>query len=124
MRHGLVIFDEQQIGVVIEHAADAGAEPEAQDVAAGRRQGERIDVAGEAGEVVDVLDEAALVGGQVEGLAAGIAWRLRDGGDVIDAVRFGVAAAFDNLGQLLPARLDLERVRAISACVAVERAGE
>lgn len=59
-----------------------------------------------------------------DSLAAGIAWRLRDGGDVIDAVRFGVAAAFDNLGQLLPARLDLERVRAISARVAVERAGE
>ncbi|MCC7424929.1 MAG: hypothetical protein IT428_32055 [Planctomycetaceae bacterium] len=57
-------------------------------------------------------------------LAAGIAWRLRDGGDVIDAVRFGVAAAFDNLGQLLPARLDIDRVREIAARVSVERAGE
>jgi 1-phosphofructokinase family hexose kinase len=58
-----------------------------------------------------------------DSLAAGIAWRLREGGDVIDAIRFGVAAAFDNLGQLLPARLDLDRVRQIAARVGVERVG-
>lgn len=46
-------------------------------------------------------------------LAAGIAWGLRDGLSPVDAVRFGMAAAGDNVSQLLPARLDLRRVRTL-----------
>ncbi|MCY2967062.1 MAG: PfkB family carbohydrate kinase [Planctomycetota bacterium] len=43
-------------------------------------------------------------------LAAGIAWGLSAGWDVVDAVRLGMAAAADNAGQLLPARLVGSRV--------------
>ena len=46
-------------------------------------------------------------------LCAGIAWALRDGQDPVDAIRFGMAAAADNLSQWLPARISLERVRAL-----------
>lgn len=55
-------------------------------------------------------------------LAAGIAWKLCDGGDLVDAVRFGMAAAVDNLEQLLPARLDLARVNRHAQEVQVRRA--
>ncbi len=43
-------------------------------------------------------------------LAAGIAWGLSAGWDVVDAVRLGMAAAADNASQLLPARLVGSRV--------------
>lgn len=43
-------------------------------------------------------------------LAAGIAVALDQRSDVPDAVWFGAAAAADNLGQLLPARLDRARI--------------
>ncbi len=46
-------------------------------------------------------------------LAAGLAWALRDGREMLDAVRFGMAAAADNAAALLPARLDLARVRSL-----------
>ena len=46
-------------------------------------------------------------------LAAGIAAALARGDDVPDAVLFGMAAAAENVGQLLPARLDPVRVAAI-----------
>ena len=39
-------------------------------------------------------------------LAAGIAWATRRGDSLVDAVRFGIGAAADNLGTLLPCRLD------------------
>jgi 1-phosphofructokinase family hexose kinase len=45
-------------------------------------------------------------------LAAGIAVGLSRGDDLPDAVRLGVAAAAENVAQLLPARLDPERVAA------------
>ncbi|HEX3869318.1 MAG TPA: PfkB family carbohydrate kinase [Pirellulales bacterium] len=45
-------------------------------------------------------------------LAAGIAWGLSEGRSVPEAVRLGMAAAAENLGQLLPARLDRARVLA------------
>jgi 1-phosphofructokinase family hexose kinase len=45
-------------------------------------------------------------------LAAGIAACLASGADVPDAVLTGMAAAADNAGQLLPARLDVQRVEA------------
>jgi len=43
-------------------------------------------------------------------LAAGIAVALDEGAEMLDAVRFGIGAAADNLGQLLPARLDRRRI--------------
>ena len=43
-------------------------------------------------------------------MAAGIAWAVRDGREMIDAIKFGIAAAGDNLRQLLPSRLDVRRV--------------
>lgn len=49
-----------------------------------------------------------------DSMAAGIAWALDQKMNVLDAVRFGMAAASDNLSQLLPARLNLERVRQIA----------
>jgi 1-phosphofructokinase family hexose kinase len=47
-------------------------------------------------------------------LAAGIAWATRRGDAILDAVRFGIGAAGDNLGKLLPARLELTRVTALA----------
>jgi 1-phosphofructokinase family hexose kinase len=46
-------------------------------------------------------------------LAAGIAVGLARGDDVVDAVRYGMAAAAENARQLLPARLDPARVEAL-----------
>ena len=50
-------------------------------------------------------------------LAAGAACGFADGLSHRDAVRWGIAAAVDNLGQLLPARPDLDRVRSIASQV-------
>ncbi len=44
-------------------------------------------------------------------LAAGIAWSAEQGSDMLDAVRFGMAAAAENASMLLPSRLSLESVR-------------
>jgi hypothetical protein len=44
----------------------------------------------------------------------------------VDAIRFGIGAAADNVGQLLPARLDPQRVASFAERVQVtrtERAG-
>ncbi len=43
-----------------------------------------------------------------DSLAAGIAWATRRGDSIVDAVRFGIGAACDNLGRLLPCRLELQ----------------
>lgn len=45
-------------------------------------------------------------------LAAGFAVALSEGKDVVDAVRFGMAAAAENATQLLAGRLDRQRVEA------------
>ena len=45
-----------------------------------------------------------------DAMAAGIAWATRDGLEPVDAVRLGIAAAAENLQQLLPCRLDPVRV--------------
>jgi 1-phosphofructokinase family hexose kinase len=45
-------------------------------------------------------------------LAAGIAWASRRGDSIVDAVRFGIGAACDNLGKLLPGRLELSKATA------------
>jgi 1-phosphofructokinase family hexose kinase len=49
-----------------------------------------------------------------DSMAAALAWAIRDRVAVPDAVRLGIAASIDNLGQLLPCRLDPDRVRKIS----------
>ena len=53
-------------------------------------------------------------------LAAGIACVLQQGLDVVEAVRFGAAAAADNARQILPSRLDPNRIKDESACVVCE----
>ncbi len=45
-------------------------------------------------------------------LAAGIAWATRRGDSIVEAVRFGIGAACDNLGKLLPGRVERECVAA------------
>ena len=52
-------------------------------------------------------------------LAAGIAFGLEAGCGMPDAVRYGVAAAAENVQQLLPARLTRARVEALAAGVKV-----
>ena len=47
--------------------------------------------------------------------AAGVAWGLARGDNLIDAVRLGMAAAAENVTHLLPARLTLARVEAWQA---------
>lgn len=46
-----------------------------------------------------------------DSMAAAIAVTLARGGDPIEGVRLGMAAALDNLGQVLPARIDAGRVK-------------
>jgi len=53
-------------------------------------------------------------------MAAGIAHATRDGREILDAVRFGMAAAAENLRQLLPARLDPAEVEAGAQGIRVE----
>ena len=52
-------------------------------------------------------------------LAAGIAWSIARGCDMPEAVRFGITAAADNVGQLLPARLNRQRVAELQSLVTV-----
>mgnify|MGYP001159105798 CR=1 FL=1 len=54
-------------------------------------------------------------------MAAGIAWGIAQGWDVPDAVRLGIAAAGDNVTQLLPARIDRQRVEHLTSSVVIER---
>jgi 1-phosphofructokinase family hexose kinase len=54
-------------------------------------------------------------------LAAGIAFGLAGGKDVPEAVLTGMAAAADNVGQLLPARLDRDRVEKLRQSIRIER---
>jgi tagatose 6-phosphate kinase len=53
-------------------------------------------------------------------LAATIAWRVVEGDAVVDAVRWGVAAAAANAETELPARFDRERVETLLSNVRVE----
>lgn len=52
--------------------------------------------------------------------AAGIAFGLDEGRDPIEAIRLGIAAASQNLEQLLPARLDRETVEHRAARIIVD----
>lgn len=53
--------------------------------------------------------------------AAGIAWAVRDGRDMVEAVRLGIGAAGENLGSLLPGRLDPAKAQERADLVRVER---
>ena len=58
-----------------------------------------------------------------DSLAAGIAWATRRGDSLIDALRFGMGAAADNLRSLLPCRLEPENVAGFAGQVRVEEVG-
>ena len=53
-------------------------------------------------------------------MAAAMAWAERDGQPMVEAVRFGIAAAGENLRNLLPGRLDPARVEQQAEGVRVE----
>lgn len=52
-----------------------------------------------------------------DSMAAALAWAIRDGIAVPEAVRLGIGASVDNLCQLLPCRLNPHRVRHIAETV-------
>lgn len=54
-------------------------------------------------------------------LAAGIAVALDRGAAVIDAIRYGIAAAVDNLGSLVPARVDRRKSESYAGAIPAER---
>lgn len=54
-------------------------------------------------------------------LAAGMAWATREGRDIVDAVRFGLAAAAEKATQLLPARLAADAVAIRTSMVSYVR---
>ena len=54
-----------------------------------------------------------------DSLAAGIAWATRRGDAIVEAVRLGIGAAGDNLGKLLPCRLEMTNVAALAERVEV-----
>ena len=56
-----------------------------------------------------------------DAMAAAIAWATRDGRNPVDAVKLGIAAAGENLRQLLPCRLNLQNMEAGASRVHVER---
>jgi tagatose 6-phosphate kinase len=53
-------------------------------------------------------------------LAAGVAWAYSSGRPIVEAVRYGIAAAANNVETLLPARLSRERVEKLAGAVKVE----
>lgn len=60
--------------------------------------------------------------GSGDALAAGVAAALDAGVEVLEAVRHGIASAADNATQLLPCRLDRQRVRDLQTLVTVTTA--
>jgi 1-phosphofructokinase family hexose kinase len=52
-------------------------------------------------------------------LAAGMAFEISRGADPVEAARFGIAAAADKLGQVLPARVDPGRVARLAERVRI-----
>lgn len=55
-----------------------------------------------------------------DAMAAGIAWATRQGHSPLDAIRLGMAAAAQNLQDLLPCRLDAATVEQIAQTIRVE----
>lgn len=79
-----------------------------------RREAYRVDPPAVAGdEVVNPI-------GCGDALAAGMARAIGQGREVVEAVRLGVAAAVDNLGQVLPCRLNPEAIDRLVRQVRVE----
>ncbi len=60
--------------------------------------------------------------GSGDSLAAGVAAALDAGSEVLEAVRHGMASAADNATQLLPCRLDPQRIRDLQTLVTVSNA--
>ena len=60
--------------------------------------------------------------GSGDALAAGVAAALDAGVEVLEAVRYGMASAADNATQLLPCRLDPQRVQDLQTQVTVNQA--
>ena len=58
--------------------------------------------------------------GSGDTFAAGMAWSLAGGSNMLDAVRIGIAAAAENALQLLPGRVELEQVRARANLITLE----
>jgi 1-phosphofructokinase family hexose kinase len=58
-----------------------------------------------------------------DAMAGAVAWATREGCSAIEAVRLGIAAAGENLAELLPCRLDPNRVQQRAALVRVEQLG-
>jgi 1-phosphofructokinase family hexose kinase len=56
-----------------------------------------------------------------DAVAATIAWATRSGRPLPDAVRLGIAAAAQNVRQVLPCRLDPQTLEAAAASVSVDR---
>ncbi len=56
-----------------------------------------------------------------DALAAGMAVAIERGGTVVEAVRYGMAAAADRLRLLLPGRMDPARVSHLATRIAIER---
>jgi len=59
-----------------------------------------------------------------DAMAAGIAWATREGRDIVEAVRLGMAVAAAKLRQLLPAGFDPSEVRLLENAVRVEASQE
>ncbi len=55
-----------------------------------------------------------------DAMSAAIAWAVRDGREMVEAVRFGIAAGCENLRDPLPCRLDPARVQQRAEDVRVE----
>ncbi|MCH5373885.1 MAG: PfkB family carbohydrate kinase, partial [Planctomycetes bacterium] len=58
-----------------------------------------------------------------DAMAATIAWALRGGRPVLDCVRLGLAAAAQNVRQLLPCRLDPATLEAEAGLIRVDQVG-
>lgn len=65
-------------------------------------------------------DEVVNPIGSGDALAAGIAWAISDGRDMLDAVKLGIAAAAENLRRLETCRLDPVLVRQRAGQVRIE----
>jgi tagatose 6-phosphate kinase len=59
--------------------------------------------------------------GSGDAMAAAIAWAVRDGRPMVEAVRLGIGAAAENLRKLLPCRIELAKVEAWAREVRVDR---
>lgn len=57
-----------------------------------------------------------------DAMAAGMAWALAAGWDMDDVLRFGLAAAVDKLGRLLPGQVEQDRVRSLARAVTLNKA--